>query len=960
MAGTVEGQRLSHYTIVAKIGEGGMGAVYRATDSRLNRTVAIKILPAHAATNPDRQRRFVQEAQSASALNHPNIVHIYDIDTADDVTFIAMEFVDGRALDAVIADSPIPMAQALDYAIQAAGALAAAHQAGIVHRDVKPANILVNRSGQVKVLDFGLAKLMHPAGDTETFAPTKAPTPATAVGVVVGTPAYMSPEQADGRYVDAHSDVFSFGAVLYEMLSGRRAFNGSSPLSIMAAVLQHQPTPLATLCPGIPPPLDRVVTRCLEKDPARRYPSASELHAALEECRASLSVTVQPRAGRVSRPVVAALVIVALLAAATATWVSVRSSRVRWARQVGMPEVESLVARDQSDAAARLLAQVQAVIPDDPQLARLTNDVMDPIVIETAPPGVEVATRSYLNPTGEWMPLGITPLTNPLAPFGYRRWRLTKDGYEPREIAAGRRVGLVTLKRPGETPDGMVYVPGGATPSDEESAPLTDFWLDRYEVTNRQFKAFVDAGGYSKRGFWTQPFVKEGREIAWEDAIGGFRDSTGRPGPAGWELSSYPEGTADQPVVGVSWYEAAAYAAYAGKSLPTYWHWNHAAAQGIYSDILLLSNFSGKGLARVGEYQGLGAYGTFDMAGNAKEWCFNSAGSRRYILGGAWNEPSYMFTDRDAQDPFARRLDYGFRCAKYLTALPHALTAPVERLARDYSKERPATDEAFKIYQSLYAYDRTPLNASVEALSDDSAYWRREKVTIDAAYGKERMPAYLFLPRNATPPFQAVVFYPPGQAFTIRSSAYLETRQVQFLIQSGRAVLYPIYRGTFDRWVETHSQREERDLNIMDVKDFSRSVDYLETRPDIDRTRLGYYGISAGANIAPMVLANDHRIRAAVLLGGGLTPVHDLPEVDQINFVSRVTTPVLMLNGRYDFVEPVETSQQPMFDLLGTAAADKRHVIFETGHAVVTVQPMIKEVLDWLDKYLGPVPTRAQ
>ena len=237
-----------------------MGAVYRATDSRLNRTVAIKILPPHAAANPDRQRRFVQEARSASALNHPNIVHIYDIDTADDVTFIAMEFVDGRALDAVIAEAPLPIAQVLDYAIQAAGALAAAHDAGIVHRDVKPANILVNRSGQVKVLDFGLAKLLHPAADTETFVPSKAPTPATAIGVVVGTPAYMSPEQAEGRYVDARSDVFAFGAVLYEMLSGRRAFEGHSALSIMAAVLHHQPTPLVEVRPGIPPALDAIVT----------------------------------------------------------------------------------------------------------------------------------------------------------------------------------------------------------------------------------------------------------------------------------------------------------------------------------------------------------------------------------------------------------------------------------------------------------------------------------------------------------------------------------------------------------------------------------------------------------------------------------------------------------------------------------------------------------------------------
>ena len=949
----MEGRQLSHYTIVSKIGEGGMGAVYRAIDSRLNRTVAIKVLPPTAGADPDRQRRFVQEAQSASALNHPNIVHIYDIDTAGDVTFIAMEFVDGRPLDAVIGESPLPMALALEYAIQATGALAAAHQAGIIHRDVKPANIHVNRSGQVKVLDFGLAKLMR-SPPSETFAPTKIGTPATTAGVVVGTPAYMAPEQADGQPVDARADVFAFGAVLYEMLSGHRPFQGASPISVMAAVLRDRPAPLSQVCPGIPSRLEAIVMRCLEKDPAKRYPSAVELRQALEEFRASLSTPVAAPTRRVTRPAIAALVVVTMLAAGAATWLYLRASRVRWARQVAMPEIEALVAGDQADAAYRLLSQVQRIIPDDPQLARLTNNVMDPPALETTPPGVDVATRAYRDPAAEWLPLGTTPLKDAMVPFGYRRWRLTRAGYDTRELAAGRRVGMVTLTRSGEAPEGMVYVDGAG---DAAGAPalLAGFWIDRYEVTNRQFKAFVDAGGYSNRSDWTQPFMKDGHPISWDDAIAQFMDATGRPGPAGWELSAYPEGTADQPVVGVSWYEAAAYAAYAGKSLPTYWHWYDAAAQGIYSDILLLSNFSGKGLARVGEYKGLGAYGTFDMAGNAKEWCSTSSGSRRYILGGAWNEPSYMFTDRDAQDPFGRKPTYGFRCARYPSALPAALLAPVETPLRDYSKERPANDEAFRIYQSLYAYDRTPLNATVEALPDDSPYWRREKVTVDAAYGKERVPAFLFLPRNAAPPFQTVVVFPPGSAFSFRSNAYLETRQIQFLLQSGRAVLYPVYRGTFDRWVETRGDRDDRDLVVQDVKDFSRVVDYLETRPDIDRNRLAYYGNSAGANIAPMVLATDKRMKAAVLLAGGLPLLPQLPEVDQINFLSRVTTPVLMLNGRYDFVQPVEASQNPKFDLLATPAADKRHVVFDTGHAVVFVQPMIKEVLDWLDRYLGPV-----
>lgn len=208
---------------------------------------------------------------------------------------------------------------------------------------------------------------------------------------------------------------------------------------------------------------------------------------------------------------------------------------------------------------------------------------------------------------------------------------------------------------------------------------------------------------------------------------------------------------------------------------------------------------------------------------------------------------------------------------------------------------------------------------------------------------------------RATPSrrFRTVIFFPPGSAYVTRTNAYLDTRQVQFLIQSGRAVLYPIYRGTFDRWVEVRGASEDRDLTIQDAKDFSRMVDYLETRTDIDRNRLAYFGNSSGAVIAPLILAIDQRMKAAALVGGAFPVVPMPPEVDPINFAPRVKTPLLMLNGRYDFVEPVKAAQEPMFRMLGTRPEDKRHMIFETGHAIVTVQPLIKEILDWFDRYLG-------
>ena len=503
--------RLSHYEIAAKIGEGGMGAVYRAVDTRLNRTVAIKVLPPEATADAARKRRFVQEAQSASGLNHPNIVSIYDIDSDAGIDFIAMEFADGEPLDRVIARGPIPIDQARAYAIQIAGALAAAHEAGIIHRDIKPANIMVSRSGRVKVLDFGLAKLMH-AESTEAVAATRTATPPTASGTVVGTAPYMSPEQAEGRPLDARTDLFSFGAVLYEMLTGRRAFQGSSPISTLAAVLHEQPPPVRGLCPGVTQDLDRAVTRCLEKNPQKRYASAADLKTDLETSSAAMAAQTASRR-TLNMPAIVALVLVAAAAIAAVGWFAVRNSRVRWARNVALPQIEQFVTQGQGDAAFSLIQQVRMIIPDDPQLVRLASNGTDPVNLHTQPEGADVFTRGYLDLDHEWIPLGKTPLENVPVPFGYRRYRFIKDGYEPREIAAPMRVPAVRLSRTGEAPDGMVLVtPGGRTglPS---PIPLSEFWIDRYEVTNRQFKGFVDAGGYSKREYWKQPFIKEGRYL---------------------------------------------------------------------------------------------------------------------------------------------------------------------------------------------------------------------------------------------------------------------------------------------------------------------------------------------------------------------------------------------------------------------------------------------------------------
>ena len=266
------GQMLGAYRVLDKLGEGGMGEVYRARDTRLGREVAIKVLPADRLKDEHRRRRLLQEARALSSLSHPHIVTIHEIESADDTDFMVMELVRGTRLDALIPRRGLAVRDLLRIAIPIADALAAAHARGIVHRDLKPANVIVRDDGTVKVLDFGLARLMEPDEPRRPETATDIGVPGlTAAGRLAGTMGYMAPEQAAGSRVDARSDVFSFGALLYEMATGRRAFEGETTAEILAAVMSTQPPPPTRIVPGLPRELERLILRCLRKEPERRY-----------------------------------------------------------------------------------------------------------------------------------------------------------------------------------------------------------------------------------------------------------------------------------------------------------------------------------------------------------------------------------------------------------------------------------------------------------------------------------------------------------------------------------------------------------------------------------------------------------------------------------------------------------------------------------------------------------------
>jgi dienelactone hydrolase len=497
---------------------------------------------------------------------------------------------------------------------------------------------------------------------------------------------------------------------------------------------------------------------------------------------------------------------------------------------------------------------------------------------------------------------------------------------------------------------------------------LEDFLIDRFEVTNRQFQTFVDSGGYRRPDLWRHAFVQDGDTLSWEEAMACFRDATGWSGPVTWELGSYPEGRGDYPVTGVSWYEAAAYAEFAEKSLPTVHHWAHAASIGASAHIIPFSNFEGEGLAPIGSHDGLGYAGTYDMAGNAREWCFNAEEGERFILGGCWHEPHYMFNFVETRSPFDRSEGSGFRCIRQLdedSLLTRAQQDLQSEPVRDYADEEPVSDDVFAAFCELFHYDRTTLNAKVEFVDGGPRHWRIEKISFDAAYGDERMFAYLFLPRRVQPPYQVAVLFPGAYAMQMRSSERGRRLNsfgfIDFVIRSGRAVLCPAYQSTYERddgydlYSPSTTSADHQAHMVMWWKDLSRSIDYLQTRDDIAHNKLAYFGSSWGGWLSPQYLGQDKRFKVAVLRLAGFSTFRMAAPFDPFNFATRVTIPVLMLNGKYDYLFPYETSQRPFFEALGTPAKDKRLVVYETAHSMYGFRnEMIKETLDWLDRYLGP------
>ncbi|HEY0591711.1 MAG TPA: protein kinase [Thermoanaerobaculia bacterium] len=984
------GTRLGRYVVRSPLGAGGMGEVLLAHDMDLDRPVALKILTGFEGDQRARVLRFIQEARAASSLSHPNVAHVYEVGSSDALHFIAMELVAGETLRTRIGRGPLPLEEAIDVAIQVASALGAAHAQGIVHRDIKPENVMVRPDGYVKVLDFGLATLREITTAGATAVRTDS-------GVVIGTLAYMAPEQLQGGNVDARADLFALGVVLYEMLAGARPFQGSTHNEMVAAILSRDPRPLSDVRPALPPAISTLVARLLEKNPQKRCASAEEVVATLREIREEEAVAtrissgaIRIAPGRRKAIAIAAAVVAGIALAAFGGWRMAERHRDR-AAEASLARAAVLLERDDYVGAWQAASAAAARFPGDARVAKILAETTVKLHVESDPPGARVFLARFGDPAPRTL-LGITPLETSIPRADFIA-SIEKEGFSRlvRPVTASPvRVDQTfnlappfirlhaKLFRLDDVPAGMVPVDGGEyrlrgwyRPTDR-LATLSEFFIDRREVTNAEFEEFIRDGGYRRRDLWKHPFVKDGRTLTFEEAMAGMRDATGLAAPRGWSSGRPPAGREDYPVTGVTWYEAAAYAEWRGKKLPSVFQWERAArpvvlavrgmvmpwglvAEGV--DLGKRANFSGKDLLPAESMEfGVSPWGALNMAGNAAEWCRNPKNAGFAVRGGAFDDPSYNFGYTGAYPPFYSSPSIGFRCV--LERSPAGDQGEFDLGEGTFVPSyQPVDDATFARIRRAYEYPRAPLNARVVRVEQEKR-WTRETITFTGASGKTAI-LYLYLPKGYPRPLQVLHYAPASDVAAGVRPLRESMRRIEPFVLSGRAVFSVAVEGYLDRpYPPGFTLPDAQSVEYVDfiaerIVDLRRGLDYVTSRPEIDASRVGFFAMSAGSWSGVILGAVEERYRSIMFIGSGIRVLEkdDAEAANRINFAPRMLQPKLMLQGKWDETVAFDSEAMALYNLL---PEPKRLEVFEGGHVPPPAR-MISSTTAWFDETLGPV-----
>jgi formylglycine-generating enzyme required for sulfatase activity len=685
----------------------------------------------------------------------------------------------------------------------------------------------------------------------------------------------------------------------------------------------------------------------------------------------------QSSPGQLRAGIIVVGVILAAGLGAGAIWLT--GSGERWARNVAIPQIERHIAADEWEQAYAVAMSVMERLPDSPLLDGIWSEFSVKTSIPSEPRGATVYRRAYDDSDAPWKRLGDTPLFEARIPRGFSLMRFEMDGFHDvlRIVGAiplaGGEVNMasdehatgiqyvippvkVVLDPSGPVERPEVHVPGTRFLLDGELIRLADFRIGQYEVTNRAYQVFVDAGGYERQDYWEHEFVRDGETIPWDEAMVAFKDSTGRPGPSTWIGGAFPEGQDDYPVGGISWYEAAAYARFAGRELPTVHHWRRAHAPAAVTWQVLASNLESDAVAPVGQFAGISWTGTSDMLGNVREWCANALGDQRAILGGAWTDLAYAAPGTvsipAALPPFDRSPQNGVRLASVRDERDVRVVLQQPVLPRKPTETiQPASSEEFAAILRNFDYGSGPLNVSIDE-TVEIRNGTRQQISFDRGDG-ERVGLFLYLPDSGAGRHRLVLYWPSSLALML-SSIDDYRMPLDFMLRNGWAVAVPVFERTFyriDAQSTVDGEMARRDLTIRRVREMRRTIDYLETRPDIATESLTLFGLSWGGSLGPLALVAEPRLKAAILNQAGIYSSGHY-DVRAEHYLPRVRQPVLQFNGRFDTNFRYEDRAKPFFDLLGSES--KRHVVEPTGHFAPN-SVIIGETLAWLDEHLsGP------